>query len=271
MNGEASAPSAVALENVAVRFATAAGGVHGVLRDISLAVPEGVFLAIVGPSGCGKSTFLNVAAGLLQPPEGSVRIFGEPLTGTNRYAAYLFQQDALLPWRTVLGNVMLGLSLRGIPRREAVAEARQWIERVGLGGFEDRFPHQLSGGMRKRAAVAQSWIVDPRILLMDEPFSALDVQTRQNMENELLDLWQGSRKTVLFITHDLEEAIALADEVVVITAGPNATVKGRYAVGLARPRDVAEIRLDPEFNALYRQIWDDLRVEVKRSRNDVPS
>ncbi|MGH7189908.1 MAG: ABC transporter ATP-binding protein, partial [Acetobacteraceae bacterium] len=199
-----------------------------------------------------------------------VRVFGEPLSGTNRFAAYLFQQDALLPWRTVLGNIMLGLILRGVGRRQAMAEARQWVARVGLAGFEDRFPHQLSGGMRKRVAVAQSWIVDPRILLMDEPFAALDVQTRQSMENELLELWQERRKTVLFITHDLEEAIALADEVVVITAGPEATIKGRYAVGLARPRDVAEIRLNPEFGVLYRQIWDDLRVEVKRFQAGVP-
>lgn len=236
------------------------------LRDISLAVAEGVFLAIVGPSGCGKSTLLNVTAGLLAPAAGTVRIFGTELEGANRAAAYLFQQDALLPWRTVLGNVVLGLSLQGVARAEAEARARQWIARVGLGGFENRFPHQLSGGMRKRVAVAQSWIVDPRILLMDEPFSALDVQTRQNMENELLELWQENRKTVLFITHDLEEAIALADEVVVITAGPGATVKGRYQVRLPRPRDVAEIRLNPEFGALYRKIWDDLRVEVKRSQ-----
>ncbi|MGH9101685.1 MAG: ABC transporter ATP-binding protein, partial [Acidimicrobiales bacterium] len=250
---------------MAVRFATPAGGVHDVLRDISLSVGDGVFVAIVGPSGCGKSTLLNVTAGLLEPPEGTVRIFGDALRGTNRYAAYMFQQDALLPWSTVLDNVMLGLVLRHVPRREAQAEARRWIDRVGLTGFEDRFPHQLSGGMRKRVAVAQSWIIDPRILLMDEPFGALDVQTRQNMENELLGIWQESRKTVLFITHDLEEAIALADEVVVITAGPGATVKSRYPVGLSRPRDVAEIRLNPAFTALYSQIWDDLRVEVKRS------
>ncbi|MGH7070995.1 MAG: ABC transporter ATP-binding protein [Acetobacteraceae bacterium] len=267
---DATRPFAVELEDVAISFATPAGGVHNVLRGISLAVPDGTFVAIVGPSGCGKSTLLNVAAGLLEPWEGRVRVFGEPLRGTNRYAAYLFQQDALLPWRTVLGNVMLGLSLRGTGRREAMAEAREWVARVGLRGFEDRFPHQLSGGMRKRVAVAQSWIVDPRILLMDEPFSALDVQTRQSMENELLELWQERRKTVLFITHDLEEAIALADEVVVITAGPEATIKGRYPVGLARPRDVAEIRLNPEFSVLYRQIWDDLRIEVKRSQAATP-
>jgi NitT/TauT family transport system ATP-binding protein len=262
---ERAAP-AVEVDDVTVRFATPAGDVHSVLQEVSLTVSEGVFLAIVGPSGCGKSTLLNVAAGLLEPPHGRIRIFGEVLRGTNRSAAYLFQQDALLPWRTVLDNVMLGLTFRGTPRREAVARARQWLTRVGLTGFEDRFPHQLSGGMRKRVAVAQSWIVDPRILLMDEPFSALDVQTRQNMENELLGLWQETRKTVLFITHDLEEAIALADEVVVMTAGPGARIKGRYAVDLPRPRDVSEIRLMPQFTALYQRIWDDLRIEVKRSQ-----
>jgi NitT/TauT family transport system ATP-binding protein len=188
------------------------------------------------------------------------------LRGTNRYAAYLFQQDALLPWRTVLDNVMLGLIFRRVRRAEAEERARHWIKRVGLAGFEDRFPHQLSGGMRKRVAIAQSWIVDPRILLMDEPFGALDVQTRQNMENELLEIWQESRKTVLFITHDLEEAIALADEVVVVSAGPAARIKGRYRVDLPRPRDVVEIRLNPDFTQLYRRIWADLRDEVKRAQ-----
>ena len=256
---------AVAFEGVTVRFPTPGGEVHTVLRDISLDIAESTFVAIVGPSGCGKSTLLNVAAGLLMPPEGRARIFGEPLQAINRYATYLFQQDALLPWRTVLDNVRLGLVFRNVPEAEATARATHFIERVGLKGFEDRFPHQLSGGMRKRVAVAQSWIVDPRILLMDEPFGALDVQTRQIMENELLDLWQESRQTVLFITHDLEEAIALADRVVVISAGPAARIKGDYEVTLPRPRDVAEIRLNPEFTQLYKRIWSDLRDEVRQS------
>jgi NitT/TauT family transport system ATP-binding protein len=255
---------AIAFRGVTIRFRAPSGEVHTVARDISLDVAEGTFVAIVGPSGCGKSTLLNVAAGLLFPPAGEVRIFGEALEGTNRHATYLFQQDALLPWRSVLDNVTLGLTFRKVPRDQAQAEARQWIRRVGLEDFEDRFPHQLSGGMRKRVAVAQTWIVGPRILLMDEPFGALDVQTRQNMENELLLLWQETRKTVLFVTHDLEEAIALADRVVVLSAGP-ARIKGDYEVTLPRPRDVVEIRLDPEFNKLYTRIWSDLREEVKRS------
>ena len=260
------AGAAVEIADVTIAFAMPSGAVRTVLRDVTLSVPEGSFVAIVGPSGCGKSTLLNVTAGLLESRRGSVRVFGEKLQGINKHAAYLFQQDALLPWRSVLDNVMLGLVFRNVPRAEAEAKARRWIERVGLRGFEDVFPHQLSGGMKKRVAIAQSWIVDPRILLMDEPFGALDVQTRQNMENELLDIWQESRKTVLFITHDLEEAIALADQVVVVSAGPAARIKGTYAVELPRPRDVVEIRLNPDFTALYRRIWADLRDEVQRAQ-----
>ena len=261
-------PAALAFEGVTVRFATPSGAVHTVMTDISLAVAAGTFVAIVGPSGCGKSTLLNAAAGLLTPPAGRVRIFGELLAGVNPHAAYLFQQDALLPWRTVLENVMLGLVFRQRPAAEAAAAARRWLARVGLAAFEDRFPHQLSGGMRKRAALAQAWIVNPRILLMDEPFAALDIQTRQIMENELLELWQETRKTVVFITHDLEEAIALADRVIVLSTGP-ARIKGDYGIDLPRPRDVAEIRLNPGFNALYKRIWADLRDEVMKQREGV--
>ena len=259
-----SVATALSFEHVWIRFPTPSGGVHEVMQDISLEVDEGLFVAIVGPSGCGKSTLLNAAAGLLLPPAGRVATFGAALGGINPHAAYLFQQDALLPWRTVLDNVRLGLSFRGVDADTAAVQAREWIRRVGLAGFEDRFPHQLSGGMRKRVGLAQSWIVNPRILLMDEPFSALDVHTRQAMENELLGLWQEMRNTVLFVTHDLEEAIALADQVVVLSAGP-ARIKGVYPIDLPRPRDVAEIRLDPGFNKVFRQIWSDLREEVRRS------
>ena len=259
----AAGAAAVSFEGVTVRFAAPSGEVHTVIVDFSLEVAEGTFVAVVGPSGCGKSTLLNTAAGLLFPPAGRVAVFGEALAGVNPHAAYLFQQEALLPWRTVLDNVMLGLVFRNVPRDEARAQAREWLARVGLSDFEDRFPHQLSGGMRKRVAIAQAWIVNPRILLMDEPFGALDVQTRQIMENELLSLWQETRKTVLFITHDLEEAIALADRVVVLSAGP-ARIKGDYEIDLSRPRDVAEIRLNPTFNALYRRLWADLRDEVHK-------
>ena len=252
---------AVSFDAVTIRLPTPDGGALTVATNLSLDIAEGHFVAIVGPSGCGKSTLLNLAAGLLFAPEGKVRIFGDELGGINQHAAYLFQQDALLPWRTIIDNVLLGPLIRGRSHAEAEPEARHWLQRVGLAGFEMQFPHQLSGGMRKRAALAQSWIVDPRILLMDEPFSALDVQTRQIMETELLGLWAETRKTVLFVTHDLEEAIALADEVVVLSARP-ARIKGVYPVDLPRPRDVAEIRMIPEFNTLYNKIWADLRVEV---------
>lgn len=255
---------AVSFEDVTIRFQTPSGGVHTAAERITLDFTQGEFVAIVGPSGCGKSTLLNAAAGLLFPPEGKVRIFGEELGGINPDATYMFQGDALLPWRTVIDNVCLGLTFRGVAPAEAREQGMQWIDRVGLKGFENHFPHQLSGGMRKRVAVAQSWIVNPQILLMDEPFGALDIQTRQNMENELLTLWQQNRRTVLFVTHDLEEAIALSDKVVVLTAGP-AQLKGIYTVDLPRPRDVVEIRMSPGFNTLYKQIWADLRDEVKRS------
>jgi NitT/TauT family transport system ATP-binding protein len=259
----APAPPAVAFRDVAIQFDTPSKGVHVAVTDISIDIPEGRFVSIVGPSGCGKSTLLNAAAGLLVPNHGHVAIFGAPLQGLNTHATYLFQQDALLPWCTVLDNVMLGPLFEGMKRGDAERLARDWLQRVGLAAFADRFPHQLSGGMRKRVAIAQTWIVDPQILLMDEPFSALDVQVRQMMETELLNLWQGSNKTVLFVTHDLEEAIALSDEVIVLSAGP-ACIKGVYPVPLARPRDVAEIRLDPRFDSLYRRIWGDLRDEVRR-------
>jgi NitT/TauT family transport system ATP-binding protein len=238
---------------------------YAALEGVSFTVGRGEFLAIVGPTGCGKSTILNLAAGLLHPTSGRVLTFDAPLGGLNRHAAYQFQQDVLLPWKTALENVMLGPLLHHWPRPRALAEARRWLTRVGLGGFANRFPHQLSGGMRKRVALAQSLIVGPAILLMDEPFSALDVQTRELMENDLLALWQEDRKTIVFVTHDLEEAIALSDRVLVLAAGPGTRVIGSYQVTLPRPRDVTEVRLHPAFREVYRTIWAQLRSEVLRA------
>jgi NitT/TauT family transport system ATP-binding protein len=217
---------------------------------------------VVGPTGCGKSTLLNIGAGLLQASSGAVRVFGEPLAGLNRRAGYMFQSEALMPWRSALQNVMVGLQYRGVPEAQARAEAEAWLARVGLGGFGDRYPHQLSGGMRKRTALAQVLALDPDIILMDEPFSALDVQTRQLMENEVLELWAAKRKAVLFITHDLDEAIAMSDRVVVLSAGPATRPIGEFAIDLPRPRDVAEVRTDPRFVELHRRIWAVLRDEV---------
>jgi NitT/TauT family transport system ATP-binding protein len=232
---------------------------------VSFTVASREFLAIVGPTGCGKSTILSLAAGLLRASGGRILSFGEEVRTINRQAAYLFQQDVLLPWKTALDNVMLGPLLHRWPRARASEGARRWLARVGLAGFENRFPHQLSGGMRKRVALAQSLIVGPSILLMDEPFSALDVQTRELMENDLLALWQEDRKTILFVTHDLEEAIALSDRVLVLAAGPGTQVIGSHPVALPRPRDVTEVRLHPGFRQVYQTIWAQLRGEVLRA------
>jgi NitT/TauT family transport system ATP-binding protein len=266
-SGVAAAP-ALAFERVTCAFAArndpSGEGRYTAVAEVSLTVAPGEFVSVVGPTGCGKSTLLNVAAGLLAPSSGSIRVFGDALAGINARAGYMFQADALIPWRSALANVTAGLEFHGAARSVALPRAREWLERVGLGGFGDRYPHQLSGGMRKRVALAQMLILDPQILLMDEPFSALDVQTRQLMENELLELWQANRKSVLFITHDLEEAISLSDRVVVLSAGPGTRVIGDYAIDLPRPRDVAEIRMTPHFTELYEAIWGALRAEVQR-------
>jgi NitT/TauT family transport system ATP-binding protein len=262
---DSSRPNAISLNQVTKRFGGSSGVSYTAVEGVSLEVADGTFLSVVGPSGCGKSTLLNLSAGLTFPTEGSVEIYGTRLTGLNRQASYMFQQDGLLPWKTVLENVALGPLLQGKPKAQATELARSWIGRVGLENFAGSFPHQLSGGMRKRVAMAQNWIVDPDILLMDEPFSALDVHTRLNMEQELLHLWSGSRKTVLFVTHDLEEAIALSDEVAVLSAGPASKLVNRYYVPLKRPRDLLDLRTRPEFMELYRHIWAELREEVLKS------
>jgi NitT/TauT family transport system ATP-binding protein len=232
------------------------------ISNTTLRIKAGEFVSVVGPTGCGKSTLLNIGAGLLTPSSGEVRVFGQPLRGTNARAGYMFQSEALMPWRSALGNVMVGLQYRGVPDSEARAQAQAWLERVGLSGFGDRYPHQLSGGMRKRAALAQVLALDPDIILMDEPFSALDIQTRQLMENEVLDLWAAKKKAVLFITHDLDEAIAMSDRVVVLSAGPGTHPIGEFTIDLPRPRDVAEVRHQPRFVELHTQIWNVLRDEV---------
>jgi NitT/TauT family transport system ATP-binding protein len=218
--------------------------------------------AHVGPTGCGKSTLLNVAAGLLQPSSGHVRVLGAPLSGINRRAGYMFQAESLMPWRNARDNVLAGLQFAGVAEDESTRRADEWLGRVGLTGFETRYPHELSGGMRKRVALAQMLILDPEIMLMDEPFAALDVQTRQLMENELLELWSADRKSVMFITHDLEEAIALSDRVIVLSAGPATRPIGEFIIDLPRPRDVNEIRMTPRFVELHTDIWRVMKDEV---------
>jgi len=255
--------AAVEFDRITCTFAGRAGaGSYTAVKDTTLSVAGGEFVSVVGPTGCGKSTLLNVAAGLLRPSSGTTRIFGDPLAGINRKAGYMFQSEALMPWRSALRNVTAGLEFRGVPMDEARRRGEDWLGRVGLAGFGDRYPHQLSGGMRKRTALAQMLILDPQIMLMDEPFSALDIQTRQLMENELLELWSANRKSVIFITHDLEEAISLSDRVVVLSAGPATHPIGDFAVDLPRPRDVSEVRLTPRFIELHDRIWHSMKEEV---------
>ena len=259
---EKATPTAVALDDATVAFRLADNRLYTAVEQARLAVEQGEFVAIVGPTGCGKSTLLNVAAGLLRPVSGSVRIFDSPLTGLNREAGYLFQADALFPWKTAIDNVAIGLEIEGTPRSHALERAQAWLASVGLAAFGNRYPHMLSGGQRKRIGLAQVLIRGPKILLMDEPFGPLDAQTRQIMGNLLLELWSADRKAVLFVTHDLEEAIALADRVVIMSAGPSARIIGDWRVGLPRPRDITEVRLDKEFHRLHREIWGVLKAEV---------
>ena len=260
--GDVAATPALELDNVACTFVSKEdpGQRYTAVREVSLTVGAGEFVSVVGPTGCGKSTLLNVAAGLLAPSLGEVLVFGEALAGINRRAGYMFQAESLMPWRTAAQNVMAGLEFRGVT--DACAQADEWLKRVGLGGFGDRYPHQLSGGMRKRVSLAQTLVLDPDIILMDEPFSALDIQTRQLMENELLALWAAKRKAVLFITHDLDEAIAMSDRVVCLSAGPGSHPIGEFAIDLPRPRDVAEVRSTTRFVELHAGVWGVLRDEV---------
>jgi NitT/TauT family transport system ATP-binding protein len=258
------ATSAIQLRNVTKRFRNREGTPFTAISDVDMVVEDGQFCAVVGPSGCGKSTSLTLVSGLERPSEGEVIVHGQPVEGIGSDIGFVFQSDALLPWKTVLDNVAAGPLFRGRSKKQAREQARDWLRRVGLRDFGDHHPHQLSGGMRKRVALAQSLINEPRILLMDEPFSALDVQTRVIMTGELLNLWEEVRPSVVFVTHDLEEAIALADRVVVMTAGPG-TVKAVYDIDLPRPRKVPDIRFEPKFIELYEEIWNTLRDEVQRA------
>jgi NitT/TauT family transport system ATP-binding protein len=258
------AAPAVRLDGVGVAYRFEKGSYPAIERA-DLTVADGEFLSIVGPTGCGKSTLLNLAAGLIAPSQGSIEVLGRPLQGLNSSAGYLFQADALFPWKTALENVAIGLEVAGVSPAEARTRARAWLARVGLSAFAGRYPHMLSGGQKKRVALAQVLIRDPKILLMDEPFGPLDAQTRQIMGNLLLDLWNADRKAVLFVTHDLEEAIALSDRVVVMSAGPNARIIGDWKISLPRPRDTAEVRLEPAFREIYRDIWAKLKEEVSKT------
>lgn len=260
---ESNEAARIEISGLTKRFMTPKGEVFTALQDVTFTVEPGQFCAIVGPTGCGKSTTLGQVAGLDRPSAGSVKVGGKEVSGITKGISFMFQADALFPWKTVLSNVMVGPSLGGMSKKDAIALARDWLRRVGLAGFEDRYPHQLSGGMRKRVAMAAALINEPQILLMDEPFGALDVQTKAIMQTELLGLWEQLRPSVLFITHDLDEAVALADRVLIMTSGPG-SIKQGFDIDLPRPRgEVQAIRHESRFLELQDQIWSSLKDEVE--------
>jgi NitT/TauT family transport system ATP-binding protein len=247
--------------NVARRFHGRSGSLTA-CEDVNLTVRRGEFLAVVGPSGCGKSTLLNMAAGLMAPSSGQVFYSGAPVPAPNTAVGYLTQRDTLLPWRTVEDNVAIALELRGESRTNRLRQAHQWLDRMGLAGFEKSYPAQLSGGMRRRVSLARTLAYEPETMLMDEPFGALDAQLRMVMHEELLKLWTGTRKTVIFVTHDLAEAITLADRIAIFSARPG-RIRAVETVDLPRPRDVFRIRFDPRFADLHDRLWSYLEASVR--------
>ena len=232
------------------------------LDSVDLTIAEGEFVTIVGPSGCGKSTLLNLIVGLLRSSMGRVVFRGAPIDGICTKIGYVTQKDNLLPWRTLIANVEIALEIRSIATNVRRTQAMELIERVGLGGFEDHYPHELSGGMRQRANIIRTLIYDPELILMDEPFGPLDAQTRIVLQDQLLKLWSASKKTIIFITHDLIEAIALADRVVLMSSRPG-RIKSIESIPIARPRDVFRIHESQEFRVAYEKLWRELRPEVK--------
>jgi len=232
------------------------------LDSLSLGVNEGEFVTVVGPSGCGKSTLLNLIVGLLAQNGGRILFRDRAVNGINPEIGYVTQKDNLLPWRTLVKNVELALEIRGVEQTARRRRAEELIHRVGLGGFEEHYPHELSGGMRQRANIIRTLIYDPELILMDEPFGPLDAQTRIVLQDQLLQLWSAAKKTIIFITHDLVEAIALADRVVVMTHRPG-KVKLIADVPIPRPRDVFQIHESREFRATYERLWQELKPEVK--------
>ena len=252
----------IAIQQVHKGFPTPEESFYEALGGVSLEVAQGEFVSIVGPSGCGKSTLLRIIAGLAAPDAGTILIDGKPTAGFDPRLGFVFQQDALLPWRTVFDNVALGLRIRKTPESKARERASEWIRRVGLVGFEGYYPSRLSGGMRKRVAIAQTLSYEPEIILMDEPFAHLDVQTRQFLEEDLINLCVDGKRTIVFVTHDLDEAIGLSDRVMVLSAGPSSRIRSEYRVDIPRPRRLAEVRAHPVFAELSQVLWRQLFEEV---------
>jgi NitT/TauT family transport system ATP-binding protein len=252
------------VQNLSHSFNAAKDKTVEVLRNINISVEEHEFLAIVGPSGCGKSTLLNIMSGLLKPTQGQILLDGELLKDITTRIGYISQTDSLLPWRTAIANVELGLELRDVPKKERKNIALKLIKQADLNGFEKSYPYELSGGMKKRVDIIRILAVEPEVIFMDEPFGALDVFTREMLQDYILSLWQKTRKTIIFVTHDLGEAITLADRVIIMTARP-ATIKSEYPIPLPRPRSPLDIRFDPKFIKIHKRIWYDLKEEVQKS------
>lgn len=253
----------LSIRNVGKRFLSR-GTIVRAMDRVSLDIEEGEFITVVGPSGCGKSTLLNILAGLYPTSEGEIFFKGRPIRGLNPEIGYVTQQDNLLPWRTLRKNVLLPLEFRAGSRGNGAGDrVQKLIDKVGLSGFEGHFPHELSGGMRQRANIIRTLVYNPQVILMDEPFGPLDAQTRLTLQNQLLELWREERKTIIFITHDLTEAIALADRVVVMTGRPGG-IKSVTRVGISRPRDVYHIHQSETYREIYDQLWEELREEVAK-------
>jgi sulfonate transport system ATP-binding protein len=251
------------VREVSKRFSSH-GNVVESLRHVNVNLEEGEFVSLVGPSGCGKSTLLNMIAGLFEADSGDIEIRGEQPNPSKHRIGYMMQQDNLLPWRTVISNVELPLEIRNVQAKERASKAAFWMKKAGLSGFESDYPHELSGGMRKRAALIRTLADDPEIVLMDEPFSSVDAQTKIILQDELLRLWDESHKTILFVTHDLAEALVLSDRIYLMTARPG-TVKRVYKVDLPRPRQVVEVQYQRDYLEMYRSIWKELEEEVRKN------
>jgi NitT/TauT family transport system ATP-binding protein len=263
---EAPAPvdAAIEFDDVSLAFGSDAGNMMA-LDHVSLTVPRGQITTVVGPSGCGKTTLLRLVAGLLKPSSGRTLCNGSEVRGLNTGIGFVTQDSNLFPWATTLSNIEFPLAVRGMPSRERRERAMEWIANIGLSGFENSYPSQLSGGMQKRVSIARTFIYEPEVILLDEPFGALDAQTRMTLHHQLLQLWQKRRMTMLFITHDLVEAITLSDQVVVMTKRPG-RVKERYRVPLARPRNVFEIYLEPGFDDAYGALWKHFKAEMSTDK-----
>jgi NitT/TauT family transport system ATP-binding protein len=231
------------------------------IKDLELQVRQGEFLTIVGPSGCGKSTFLDMLAGLNHPSSGEIRIDGKKITGPALDRGIVLQGYALFPWRTVRENVAFGLEVKGTSKEERFRISQEYIDLVGLQGFEDRYPYELSGGMKQRVAIARALAYDPEVLLMDEPFAAVDAQTRETLQDELLRIWEETQKTIVFVTHSIDEAVFLADRVAVMATNPG-SIKEIVTIGLPRPRRIGDIRSSPDFNWIRHRVWELLQSEI---------